>query len=44
MTFNQIIKFLNQIIGENKPYNLHLCTLKLNFEIKITLLSENKLS
>ena len=25
---NQIIECLNQIISENKPYNLHLCTFK----------------
>ena len=25
-TMNQIIKCLNQIISENKPYNLRLCT------------------
>ena len=33
---NQIIKCLNQIISENKPYNLRLCTFtKFNFKRKI---------
>ena len=33
---NQIIKCLNQIISENKPYNLRLCPFtKLNFKRKI---------
>ena len=27
---NQIIKCLNQIISENKPYNLRLCTFALH--------------
>jgi hypothetical protein len=27
---NQIIKCLNQIISENKPYNLRLCTFTLH--------------
>ena len=31
---NQIIYRLNQIINENKPYNLCLCTFKLHFIIK----------
>ena len=29
-TLNQIIKCLNQIISENKPYNLRLCTFTLH--------------
>ena len=30
LNFNQIIKCLNQIISENKPYNLRLCTFRLH--------------
>ena len=33
-TFNQIITCLNQIISENKPYNLRLCTF--TFHILLT--------
>ena len=33
--FYQIIKCLNQIISENKPYNLHLCTFA-KFNLKRT--------
>ena len=29
-SLNQIIKCLNQIISENKPYNLRLCTFTLH--------------
>ena len=31
---NQIIKCSNQIISENKPYNLHLCTFTFHKYIK----------